>query len=203
MKKAMLSCVAVLLASSASASIIPTLVSTTANGMGGYTWTYRATLASDQALATGSYFTLYDIAGFSGVGATGNGFTASTQLLGVTPDNVLPNDSPSLINVTFTYAGPNVNFDGPFSERELGPFEIFSTSNTSSRSDFTSRALRNQGPSRGTFISTIGQNAVTVPGDGGGNGGVPEPATWGMLIAGFGMVGVGTRRRNRIAVTAA
>jgi hypothetical protein len=32
---------------------------------------------------------------------------------------------------------------------------------------------------------------------------VPEPATWAMLIAGFGLVGVSMRRRNRNAVTTA
>jgi type IV pilus assembly protein PilY1 len=33
-------------------------------------------------------------------------------------------------------------------------------------------------------------------------GGVPEPATWAMLIAGFGMVGVAARRRRQTAVSA-
>ena len=35
--------------------------------------------------------------------------------------------------------------------------------------------------------------------DGGGNGGVPEPASWAMLITGFGIVGAGMRRRRRVA----
>jgi hypothetical protein len=35
----------------------------------------------------------------------------------------------------------------------------------------------------------------------GGNG-VPEPATWAMLVAGFGLVGAAARRRRNIAVTA-
>jgi hypothetical protein len=34
-------------------------------------------------------------------------------------------------------------------------------------------------------------------------GGVPEPATWAMLIAGFGMVGAAARRRKGLAVTTA
>lgn len=33
--------------------------------------------------------------------------------------------------------------------------------------------------------------------------GVPEPATWGLMIAGFGMVGFAVRRRKGLAVTAA
>lgn len=34
-----------------------------------------------------------------------------------------------------------------------------------------------------------------IPGDGGG--GVPEPASWALMIAGFGLVGVAARRRTR------
>lgn len=37
----------------------------------------------------------------------------------------------------------------------------------------------------------------------GGNGAIPEPTTWAMLIAGFGMVGMAMRRRQRVAATAA
>ena len=35
-----------------------------------------------------------------------------------------------------------------------------------------------------------------------GSGGVPEPATWAMMIAGFGLVGATLRRRKAVAVTA-
>jgi hypothetical protein len=37
---------------------------------------------------------------------------------------------------------------------------------------------------------------------GGGEVGVPEPATWAMLIAGFGLVGASARRRRSVAVSA-
>ena len=33
-------------------------------------------------------------------------------------------------------------------------------------------------------------------------GGVPEPATWGMMIVGFGLVGAAARRRKALAATA-
>ena len=36
---------------------------------------------------------------------------------------------------------------------------------------------------------------------GAGNGGVPEPATWAMMIAGFGMAGAAMRRRVRTSVS--
>jgi hypothetical protein len=32
-----------------------------------------------------------------------------------------------------------------------------------------------------------------------GGGAVPEPATWAMLLAGFGLVGVSARRRRALA----
>jgi hypothetical protein len=45
---------------------------------------------------------------------------------------------------------------------------------------------------------------VPLPGGGGGGGGgggvVPEPGTWAMLIAGFGLVGAAARRRRRQSV---
>ena len=34
-----------------------------------------------------------------------------------------------------------------------------------------------------------------------GNGGVPEPAAWAMMLAGFGLVGSAMRRREKVAVT--
>ena len=46
----------------------------------------------------------------------------------------------------------------------------------------------------------ISGTVITVPGT---NGAVPEPATWAMLITGFGMVGVATRRRKKFASVAA
>lgn len=48
----------------------------------------------------------------------------------------------------------------------------------------------------GTFVGIIGINQ-----GGGGGGGVPEPATWAMMIAGFGFIGNAMRRR-RTAVRA-
>jgi PEP-CTERM motif len=49
----------------------------------------------------------------------------------------------------------------------------------------------------GTFVGIIGINQ----GGGGGGGAVPEPATWAMMIMGFGFVG-GAMRRRRVTVKA-
>jgi hypothetical protein len=48
------------------------------------------------------------------------------------------------------------------------------------------------------FLATFlvsGEGVIVTPG-------VPEPATWAMLIAGFGMVGFTARRRRSMAVSA-
>lgn len=49
---------------------------------------------------------------------------------------------------------------------------------------------------RGAILDDVSISVV------GGNGAVPEPATWAMLITGFGVVGFAARRRRDIAVTA-
>ncbi|GGE10157.1 hypothetical protein GCM10011529_15650 [Polymorphobacter glacialis] len=196
MKKILIGIAALASAATAQASIIPTLIGApVAVGNGSFRYTYDATLASDQALVTGSYFTLYDLVGFQGFGNLASGFTGTSQLLGLTPGNVLPDDDASILNVSFVYSGPTVNFDGQLFERQLGTFEIFSTIGTVGFDDFTSEAIRNAGPSRGSLVATIGTDAIGVPGDGMGST-VPEPAMWAMLIAGFGMVGVRMRTRN-------
>lgn len=46
---------------------------------------------------------------------------------------------------------------------------------------------------------------ISGPGDilpGGGGGVIPEPATWGMMIAGFGLIGAAARRRRTVHATA-
>jgi hypothetical protein len=61
---------------------------------------------------------------------------------------------------------------------------------------------------QGTGNDTI-RLAATVPGNGGVffdnlsvSGGVPEPASWALMIGGFGMAGAMIRRRRMVAVTA-
>jgi hypothetical protein len=55
----------------------------------------------------------------------------------------------------------------------------------------------------GTYTLTVrGPGTVTFFPDDGGGGVIPEPATWAMLIAGFGLVGASLRRRRRSTVSA-
>lgn len=199
MKKALFGLAALAAAGSVNASIIPSLEGDPVDvGGGQFAFTYSATLASDQALFSGSYFTLYDIRGFSGFGDVPADWTPSAQLVGITPSNVLPSDDPSILNVTFTYSGPVLNYQEDESEHreyDLGRFVIFSSMGSFGFEDFTSEAIKNSGAGRGTLVATIGEDAIAVPG-GGGAGAIPEPGTWAMLIAGFGVVGAAARRRK-------
>jgi hypothetical protein len=57
----------------------------------------------------------------------------------------------------------------------------------------------------GTFTVTFNGTAAGANGSFGGNvsfvqGAIPEPGTWAMMLLGFGMVGVATRRRRRKAL---
>lgn len=53
-----------------------------------------------------------------------------------------------------------------------------------------------------SWKSASGVLFTTLEGPGGGVGGVPEPATWAMLILGFGVVGAAARRQRALGVTA-
>lgn len=192
------------IASIANASITPVLIGDPVASGDAFAYNYSATLASDEALRTGAFFTLYDFVGFTGFGATPVNFTATAQLVGITAPKTLPTDSPTIMNVTFTYNGPDVNYTGKLSERELGTFTVLGSGSTVILGDFTSYAFLNNGPTKGTGVSTVGSNAVGVAGGGGGSPGgiVPEPATWAMMLVGMGLVGGSMRRRTTRVVAA-
>jgi hypothetical protein len=65
--------------------------------------------------------------------------------------------------------------------------------------DADTAALTGIGPFIGdvsTFFFNTGNAALFEVDVGGGGGGVPEPATWSMLVAGFGLMGAALRRRR-------
>lgn len=191
-------------ASTAHADIIPALTVSSPIQVGSlYQYTYTATLAADQSLQTGNFFTIYDFQGFVKFGTLGTGFTGMTSLLGLTPSRVLPTDSPNVLNATFTYSGPTLNMpaNGQGVSTELGSFQIFSRFDGLGLIDFASQAVKNNGFAAGTLVDNVGMTAGPLAGGGSGSD-VPEPSVWAMLIIGFGAVGVSARRRRPTAVTA-
>lgn len=199
MKKLIFSAIAALLATGASANVVPVLIGGAPTAVGSlFRYDYSATLDADQSAITGNYFTIYDFNGFASFGSLPANFSGSTALLGRTPGNVLPTDSGSILNLTFTYNGtapinPGVA-GGQGVSTELGTFSVFSTIGTTRATNFTGFMTKNNGAQAGTSISNVG--LVEGP------SAVPEPATWGLMLIGFGMVGASVRRRQTSIVTA-
>ena len=80
------------------------------------------------------------------------------------------------------------------------PFTLASNSATSgffgliSATPFTSIVITNN--ETGGYMSTEGMDNFVTNGVGSVNPGVPEPATWAMMIGGFGAIGASMRRRK-------
>ena len=114
-------------------------------------------------------------------------------------------DSDSVYNLTLTFDGGQTMTGQytPTTNTFLGGNSITSGGTNYSLIEFSFR--RNLG-------DTVQANVAVPGGDGNdyaGNfrlsaaaGAIPEPATWGLMIVGFGMVGAASRRRARTSVTA-
>jgi hypothetical protein len=185
----------------ASANIIPT--NTSISGTGPYTWTYQAQLSADQSAfsgptptinpvsnllnVAGSFFTIYDFAGYVGGSAAGpTGWTATTQNVGFTPSNVTPVDDINIVNITWTRTS-GLTLSGQPSGIDLGNFTAQSIYNTPILVSYTSRGLANAGPQAGTIADNVGNTQ-------GPAARVPEPGT--LMLLGLGLVGFAGLRRK-------
>lgn len=107
------------------------------------------------------------------------------------------NDDPNVVNLVFTYTGPDFrNTGGPFSPIDFNGLSARSTFSRLGLDAFftltTKNNLDNLPGGSNTAVFTLGQ--VTVP-----VAGVPEPATWAMMLGGFGFMGAAMRRRTKVA----
>lgn len=161
--------------------VTPLLTSVTPDGSN---FAFNYSFAEAQGVLTpGSFVTFYDIAGFVSASSSNPFWAHSVQLLGITPADVTPPDSPLLTNATFVYTGPKIIV--PTFSLISGDFEIVSSDGRTvlpSVFNVTSQDSQLDGDLEG-HIGT-----VAVPGP------IPEPSTLGLFSVGCFLI-VGLARR--------
>lgn len=198
MKKLLLAmCASFAFSSAASAAIIPTLDSVTADGTD-WLFSYSGTLAGDQGLVAGSKLIIYDFTGYipgsidSGIYSAN--LAASVEFTSVMLPPPSDTDDPLIPNLVFTWTGAPFNASGgPFADVSFAGLTAKSVFSQVRNDGFSAMAVTNNGSATGDPSFNSGR--VGVP------SAVPEPATWALMIAGFGFAGTALRARRRLAVT--
>jgi hypothetical protein len=178
----------------ARAGLIPVQVSVIPEG-GMYRFTYAIVLPTDSVLRPGDYFTIYDFDGYVGGTQMASGSPYSTEwlftadMIGPTPDGVVPVDDPGIPNLSWAYTGAEINIDASIG---LGNFWALSLYGETTDSWFAAST----GTTAGETDNNITPTVVPVPkAPGTPPPGVPEPAT--LALAGLGLPLVGLTRWMR------
>ena len=168
----------------------PTITQTGTN----YTYTYGAVLSDTETLVSGNFFTFFDVNGLvSGTETGPAGWTATENATGpnaVGNFNSAPAsvDSPNILNVTYTYNGPDVvgapTGLGNFSFQSIYPV-------ATTRESFTAVAELS-----GTSI--LNANGTSYVGPTVSPAAVPEPASIvPFLLGGLGLLALIVRKNRR------
>lgn len=188
---ALLSAAALLVGNAVKADIIPVFNAITPV-TGGYEFSYTASVASGSRVNTGDYFTIYDFNGY----VAGSAFAPALWSItvgatGITPAGQLVTDSPTVLNITFTYTGASTIF-GPSTIGGTGAFGAVSTVGVGNPGGkYASRTHKNN-PGKGDDNSVqSNQGSVVVP------AAVPETSSLMLLLPGLVPLGIMLRRRAR------
>lgn len=202
MKKWLLAAVAATaMAMPAHAGVI-TLQSLTQNGPSDFTFTYQGTLGPDEGVSAGDRLIIYDFSGYipGSIFSMIANIVATTEL--TSPSGIVTpgfNDDPTIPNLVFTYVGPDFRTSGgpfpPFDFDGLGARSVLGGERADAFFGFSTKNNPDGVPGgSGTPIFSLG--SVTVPAP------IPEPATWAMMLGGFGLIGGFARRRTVVRVPA-
>jgi hypothetical protein len=171
----------------ARAGLIPNKVTVLPDGSD-FRWTYNVVITSDVYVRTGDFFTIYDFAGaINGSIVAPDGWSVSSQNVGVTPGKTNPADDPNIPNYTFTYTGK----DTLFGQLGLGNFAFVTPYSHTATSDFTSSTHRQDNDDSEHNIT-----ATVVP-VASASANSPEPATLALAVAGLPLAGLLRLRRRR------
>ena len=189
---------AVAFAGPASAAVV-TLQSITNNGPNNFTFNYQGTLGPDEGVRNGDRLIIFDFNGYiaGSVFSTLANVAASVENVSAVPI-ITPGqtDDPNIPNLVFTYTGPDFQVSGgPYPSIDFNGLGARSIYGATVLDAFFTRTTKNNPP--GEAVTPAYQvGTVRVPA-------VPEPATWGMMLGGFGLLGFAARRRNRVVRVAA
>lgn len=201
MKRLLLAAAAFLGAATSAQAITPVLVDIDQQGSI-FEFTYEATLDEDEGVRTGDRLVIFDFAGFLGFGLNPNPanietFTENTTSVGGVDNLQQPPgffDDPNLPNLVFRWRGPPTFVVGAHPPIDFN-FSAFSSLGGMTFDGFSSISVANNGPNAGQSIYTQGSTAVPA-------GVIPEPASWAMMIMGFGGVGALLRSRRTARASA-
>jgi PEP-CTERM motif len=180
----------------ARADIIPTFIGTSSTGdpfNPNTVWSYNIDITSRQNAVTGDFFTIYDFGSFlAGSVTQPTGWTLTSTYLGTTPAQTIPNDDPSLLNLTWTYSGPTISGNSP-EGKGIGPFSVtvFGSPTLPRISNFAAQGTLAAGPNAGSKLANVGDIRVPTP--------VPEPSTFTLvgLSCGLALIGRAISRRRK------
>jgi hypothetical protein len=159
---------------------------------GGWQFSYQANFSDGEGVKNGSTFVIFDFAGYvpGSVFSPYADLVASSELLSAgLPTSPDFTDDPTISNLRFTYTGTSLL---NLSNASFSGLNAVSVLSGIAQDGFGAVTVKSSGPLLGSKVYSAG--LVSVP------SGIPEPAAWGMMLAGFGLTGAAMRRR-RFALT--
>jgi len=183
----------------AHASVIPFLDNVSADGSN-FKFSYTGQLSPDEGVMNGSQLVIVDFSGYVPGTVFSSLANVTASVSNSLPAGLLLNpgfvDDAAIPDLVFTYNGPDFQTTGgPFPAIvNFGGLGAVSTLGGHVAGSFSTMAVRNVGSLAGTADFNVGQ--VSVP------SAVPEPATWAMMLVGFGGLGMMLRKRKGDATSA-